>query len=138
MCPPAVAPHPRLRPLPRGTGLGQFSGPGFGDRDQLLAAVVPAADGDPASIHQGAKVARQRRLVKRRQPAQVALPDLSRLRDDAEQGVLGCAQADSAQLVVIQPADGSRRLTQSAAKAVGRIWVVVLALMLDVYAATWW
>ena len=85
----------RAVPFPRGAGLGQFSGPGFGNRDQLLAAVVPATDGDPVSIHQGAKVSRERRLVKRRQPAQVALPDLSGLRDDAEQGVLGRAQADA-------------------------------------------
>ena len=38
----------------------------------------------------------------------IALADLSRLRDNAEQRVLGCAQADASQLVVIKPADGKR------------------------------
>ena len=47
-------------------------------------------------------------------------------REDVEQGVLGRAQADAAQLLVVEPADGSRRLTQGAAKAVGRGRVVVL------------
>ena len=49
------------------------------------------------------------------------------LRKEVEQRVLGRAQADAAQLLVIEPADGSRRLTQGAAKAAGRIWGVVLS-----------
>ena len=126
MFPPAAAPASASAPLPCGAGLRQLSGPGLGDRDQLLAAVVPAADGDPASVHQRAKVTRQRRLVKRRQPAQVALPDLPGPREDAEQGILGRAQADAAQLLVVEPADGSRCLTQGVAKAWGGGQVVML------------
>ena len=128
MFPPAAAPASASAPLPRGAGLRQLSSPGLGDRDQLLAAVVPAADGDPASVHQRAKVARQRRLVKRRQPAQVALPDLPGPREDAEQGILGRAQADAAQLLVVEPADGSRCLTQGVAKAWSGGQVVVLGV----------
>ena len=76
----------------------------------LRMAIQPASN-------ERAKVARQRRFVERRQPAQVALPDLPGPREDAEQRKLGRAQADAAQFLVVEPADGSRRLTQGAAKA---------------------
>src|SRR5262249_4759071 len=64
-------------------------------------------------------VARQRRLVQRYQPTQVPLPDLTRTAELAEQGILGTAQTDAAQLLVVEPADGPRRLTQGVAKAEG-------------------
>src|SRR5439155_21574690 len=40
-------------------------------------------------------------------------------RQDAEQGILGRAQADAAQFLVVEPADGPGRLTQGVAKARG-------------------
>jgi hypothetical protein len=43
--------HPRPRSLPRGPGFFELRRPASGDRDPLLAAVVPGPDGDPAGVH---------------------------------------------------------------------------------------
>src|SRR5262249_932593 len=77
--------HPGLRPLPRGAGLGQLRGPGRGDGNQLLAAVLPGTSGDPSGGHQGTKVAGERRFLELGEPAQVALADRPGPRQDAEQ-----------------------------------------------------
>src|SRR5262250_801540 len=112
MPPPAAAPASGLRPLPRGPRLFELRHPGSGDLEPFLATVLTGPDGYPASLHEGAEVARQRRLVQRCQPTQVPLPDLARSAELAEQGILGRAQTDAAQLLVVEPADGTRRLTQ--------------------------
>src|SRR6516162_2507338 len=118
--------HPGLRPLPRGPRLFELRHPGSGDLEPFLAAVLTGPDGHPAPLHEGAEVARQRRLVQRCQPTQVPLPDLARTAELAEQGILGTAQADAAQLLVVEPADGPRRLTQGVAKAEGGGQLVAL------------
>jgi hypothetical protein len=119
-------PHPGLRPLPRGTGFRQLRGSGRSDRDQLLAAVIARLDGDPTRHHQRAKVAGQRCLVEVAEAAQVALPNLPDSCKDAEQRILGRAQTDAAQLRILVPADGPRRLTQGVAKAGGGSPLVML------------
>src|SRR5438445_4839417 len=110
-------PHALLGALPSRACLSQLGHPGLGEADELLAPVVPGADGYPAGVDQGAEVTCQRRLVQRRQAAEVSLPDLTRTAKLTEQGVLGRAQADAAQLLVVEPAHGPRRLPQGVAKA---------------------
>jgi hypothetical protein len=51
----------------------QLGRTGVGQADQLLAPVLPGANGDPTSIDQGPKVAGERRLVQGRKPAEVPL-----------------------------------------------------------------
>jgi hypothetical protein len=93
-------PHPLLGTVPRRACLLQLRRPGFADPHKLLAPVLPGADGQPARIDQGTQVAGRRRLVRRRQPTQVALPDLARAAEVAEQRVLGRAQADASQFKI--------------------------------------
>src|SRR6266404_1379210 len=76
--------HSLLGALPSRTCLPQLGGPGLGQADELLAPVLPGADGDPAGVDQGAEVTCQRRLVQRRQAAEVPLPDLTRAPQVAE------------------------------------------------------
>src|SRR5271165_3049175 len=111
--------HPRLRPLPRGPGFFELRHPAGGDREPLLAAVVPGPDGDPAGVHERTEAAGQRRLVVQRQLGQVPLPDFAGPAEQLEQRVLGREEADAAQLLVIEPADGPRRLPQDIAQARG-------------------
>ena len=136
MHPRVAALHPRLRRSHAGRASANLAVPALVIVTTFLAAVVPATDSDPTRVQQRAKIARQRRFVKRRQPAQVALPDRAGPREDAQQGILGRAQADAAQLLVIEPADRSRRLTQGAAKAGADTMLCCFSLILDVYAGT--
>src|SRR5436190_23133316 len=73
-----VRPHALLGALPSRACLPQLGRPGLSEADELLAPVLPGADGHPAGVDQGAEVTCQRRLVQRRQAAEVALPDLTR------------------------------------------------------------
>src|SRR5258707_14514241 len=88
------------------SGFFELRHPAGGDLEPLLAAVFPGPDGDPSGVHERTEVAGQRRLVVQRQPGQVPLPDLAGPAEQLEQGVLGRAEADAAQLLVIEPADG--------------------------------
>src|SRR5713226_7023391 len=78
-------PHALLGALPSRACLSQLGRPGLGEADELLAPVLSSADRYPAGVDQGAEVTRQRRLVQRRQAAEVALPDLTRAPQVAEQ-----------------------------------------------------
>ncbi len=66
---------------------------------------------------QGAEVVCQRVLVVACVLCQVTLLRLARAAEQLAQRLLGCAQADRAQLIVIKPADGPRRLSEGQAEA---------------------
>src|SRR5437879_12934258 len=70
-------PHALLGALPSRACLPQLGRAGLSEPDELLAPVLPGADGDPAGVDQRAEVPRQRRLVQRRHPAAVPPPDLT-------------------------------------------------------------
>jgi hypothetical protein len=80
---------------------------------------LPGTDGDPAGVNQGAQVAGERRLVQGRQPAESPLAYFSRGTQAPQERVLGRAQADVAQFLVVQPAHRPGRLAQGIAKAGG-------------------
>src|SRR5262249_3314494 len=110
-------PQALLGALPRRACLAQLGRPGLGEADELLAPVLPGADGYPAGGDQGAEVTRRRGLVQRRPAAEVPLPDLTRAAKVAEQRELGRAQAHAAQFLVVEPAHGPGRLSQGVAQA---------------------
>ena len=71
-------PHALLGALPSRACLPELGRPGLGEADELLAPVLPGANGHPAGVDQWTEVTCQRRLVQRRQAAEVSLPDLTR------------------------------------------------------------
>jgi hypothetical protein len=97
----------------------QLGRTGVGDTDKLLASVLPGTDGDPASIDQGAQVAGEGRLVEGRKLAEVALAYFPGVTQVPQKGVLCRAQADVAQLFVVQAAHRPRRLAKGVAKTEG-------------------
>src|SRR5882762_6682245 len=126
-------PHALLGALPRWACLPQLGRARLSEPDEFLAPVLPGADGDPAGVDQRAEVTRQRRLVQRRHPAEVPLPDLTHTAEAAEQRVPGRAQADAAQLLVVEPAHGPGRLSQSIAQARRGERIVALAFHVYMY-----
>ncbi len=97
----------------------QLGRTGVGQADKLLATVLPGADGNPAGVDQGAEVAGKRRLVQRRKLAEIPLAYFPRGTQALQERVLGRAQADTAQVLVVQPAHRPGRLTQGVAQAGG-------------------
>ncbi len=116
-----------LRPVPRWPGRFELGHSAGGDREPLLAAVFPGPDGHPFGVKKRAEISRQRRFFMHCQIGQVTLSHFAGTAKQLEQRVLRGAKANTSQLLVVEPADGSRRLTEGAAKAHAPIQVVVLA-----------
>jgi hypothetical protein len=87
-------------------GSFELRNPTGGDLEPFLAAVFPRPDGYPTSLHERAEIAGQGGLVMHRHSAQVALPNFARIAEQAEHRVLGRAEADAAQLLVVDSAHG--------------------------------
>src|SRR5258708_8174707 len=111
--------HSALSPRPRRAGFCELRQPAAGDLEPLLAAVLPRANGDPAGVYEGAEVSSQRGLFMHRHFAKVALPKFAGPAKQLQQRVLGRAEADATQLLIVEPADDSRRLPECQAKAWG-------------------
>ena len=78
----------------------------FGTKySEAMKAVVTGPDGDPAGVYERSEIAGQRRLVVQRQLGQVPLADLTAPAKHVEQRVLGRAEAQVTQLIVVEPAD---------------------------------
>jgi len=97
--------EPFLGALPRRASLGELGRPGPGDRNQSFAPVASRTHGHPAPVHEGAEGAGQGRLVEHGQRPQIPLTNLARTVKQAQERILGSPQADTAQLLVVEPAN---------------------------------
>jgi hypothetical protein len=104
--------HAFLGFQPRRSDVLQLFLPCFGDHDPALAAVGTDTDGHPTGFFQWSEASAQGRLVEECHFTKLALADLTRSAEQAEQGILGYPQSSSAKLLVIEPGHRAGSLPQ--------------------------